>query len=444
MSAPKILGRCCEPFIRRFFIKRIGGRSDSPNSTSKSNVERIKILVFHSDLFRGDLEELARCSGVTIFVFDVRLQFLLKKLIYRRSSNAIDYYQSERSGIKARGTKISRGFIAGVLRKLFSKLQISAVMTANVRYLEDLDWCISAESLGVPWIVLYREGLLMFPRAIEGSRRRHELFGTFYGSHIVAQNEVVKGMFVESRFVPPHRVSVCGAPRAERLKRRINKFALKYGGDPKVLILFFSPGKHQSTIEDNLGIRPPGIPKELFERFMHEIIDISLYHPEIKFCVKPKKGDHGIQAFYDLLSDRRIAIDNLSNIEINDRIDFYDALSESDVICGLQSTAVLEAAVVGKPVILPFFKEYRDSDWSFRFGYQDHLELFDVPENESQLRDMILKNLETADCSPDVLKRRRALFSKWVSPMNVNSASATISVVRQVCKERLRQNEQPD
>ena len=442
--APEVLGRVCESLIRKFFIRRLKRRSSSPNSTSDADAGKINILVFHGELFRGDLEELIRCSGVAIFVLDVRVQFFLKRLVYRRSDNTIDYYQNEQSGNSARRTKLCRGFIVGVLRKLFSELQISGVMTANVRYLEDLDWCISAESLGVPWIVLYREGLLMFPRAIEGSRRRHQLFGFFYGSHIVAQNEVVKEMFVESEFASAHQVSVCGAPRAERLKRRMNQFAQKCESHPQVLILFFSPGKHQSTIRDNLGIRPPGIPKTLFERFMHEIIDMSLAYPEIMFCIKPKRDDEGIQAFYDFLSDRNIGIDDLPNIQINDRIDFYDALSESNVICGLQTTAVLEAAVIGKPVILPFFKEYRESDWSSRFGYKDHLELFDVPEDEGQLRDMILEKIDTADCSQDVLQRRRALFSKWISPMNINSSEATISVVRQVCQERSRRNERPE
>jgi hypothetical protein len=418
----------------KFFVHEKTSLNRPTSLGDKKAVDHIRLFVLHEDLFRGDLEELAGHERVTIYCLDVRVQYFFKKLFYGKDIDTVAYYQHVSQARVLRQVCDVRTVLRAFFPRVLERLRISAIVTANVRYLEDLDWCAVGEEEGVPWFVLYREGLLMFPRAVIGSRKRHECFGKFFGTHIGVQNEVVKKMFVDSNFVEIEQVTVCGAPRVERLKRLLHGGQKPRRDRKRVLVLYFTPGKYQQAQIDNLGPRPPGVPTELFVEVMQEIVGLAIENPQIDFLVKPKKGDSGIAMFTTMIAEMGYRVEDIGNLIIDDQIDVHDAILASDVICGLQTTAILEAAVCEKPVILPYFKRFRQTEWSDRFGYRQYLELFLVPDNVSEFREMILAALEKYNSEATISYRRRKIFSEWISPLDKDTVQATVDVLTLIRK----------
>lgn len=309
-----------------------------------------------------------------------------------------------------------------------------------MRFIEDLDWSYVAEQLGVPSIVLYREGLNMYKRACEGLLARQKKFGKFIGTHIVVANKSTKDIFVESGFVDADNVTIGGIPRMDNLCQLIEmhnrlqqKPSERIGGEKfRILVLYFAPGKYQKGFADSDGVwRPAGIPIKLFEETMASIVNVAVNNPDIEVLIKPKKGDVSIKYFSELCKRRNLEIQSLKNLRIDDSINLHEYMMTSNVVCGLQSTSVLEAAIAGKEVVVPYFEEFRNTDWSDRFGYRDHLSAFSIPKNAVELEDCLISGLSKQQ-SDAIMEYRRQLFSTWVSSPDGTATHTCAQIIRDV------------
>lgn len=426
-------------FCIRFFVTQRTLIGTDIRIKKYSLKNKLVVLALHEDYFRGDLEALASDSAVAILIIDVRLQYLIKDAFYGRSPDPVEHYQVGSNPNVDESKARCQEFLSKVLLSLIHRYGISVVVSPNVRYVEDLDWCVASEACNIPSVVLYREGLLMYPRAYEGSVNRHKRFGSYLGTHIVVHNEIMKKMFLESGFVRRDQVTVCGAPRMDNFVQQLSLTNESFDQNQKkqVLVFYFSPGSRQETIVDSDGLeRPPGVPKELFSRVMKKIILMAKSHPDVKFLLKPKKGDQSITDFYELAGSVGVDLQKIHNLEINDRYDIHEAIVCSHVVLGLQTTAILEAAVAAKHVVVPFLLDYRNSEWSKRFGYKSYLHLFSVPEDEEQMELMLLSALNSDGLNVSCIEEKRALFSQWISPLGQSATDNTVKMLSNISKCR--------
>ena len=103
----------------------------------------------------------------------------------------------------------------------------------------------------------------------------------------------------------------------------------------------------------------------------------------------------------------------------------------------MQSTTVLEAAIAGKPVILPHFKEMREREGAGQvLMYQEYYGLFDVPDNSEHLKAIIFDRLSKPEIKSVVMKGRRALFEKYVSPLNGGATQMSLDMIRETARWR--------
>ena len=184
----------------------------------------VVLLVFNSVSFRdGDLAVLSKDPNVSVLLLNTTLQRQIIQTSYGPGLDAVDYYKIKEGTPVDKLRKQVRHAIREILRPLFLIHGVDAVLTPNVRYVVDLDWAYISEDLNVPSIVLYREGLVMYPRAYNGSVNRHKIFGKFQGTKIIVHNVAMKRMFLESEFAQAHQVKVCGALRMDLLLENIEK-----------------------------------------------------------------------------------------------------------------------------------------------------------------------------------------------------------------------------
>ena len=80
------------------------------------------------------------------------------------------------------------------------------------------------------------------------------------------------------------------------------------------------------------------------------------------------------------------------------------------MICGLQSSVVLESAIAGKRLIFPLFYDYLSSPYSNDFFWKDYTELFDVATNKDQFKKIFRNSLNDVTVSNGVQYKRNKLF----------------------------------
>ena len=401
----------------------------------------IALLVFNHGAFRsGDLETLAEKSEFTILLFNARLQGLIPQMFYSESFTSVDYYGITENSPAKESQLGARKSIKIVLRFLFRIYRIKAVLTPNVRYLNDLDWAYVSGELGVPEIVIYREGLVMYPRAVRGVVERHRLYGEFQGAQICVHNQPMKKIFVESGFAREDQVTVCGALRMTRLASLIDEVK-KSSASKQILWLYFVPGLYQYDTVDDLGPRPAGTPAQLYEELLIGLLDYLLYDVRASLLIKPKttqpKGKLPTREslYLDLLrhklTESKYRSLAGSRVRIDAEISMHKAIQESQVVCGLQTTALLEAAVLGKEIIIPYFRKFHDQSWSERLAYKEFPDLLPQVHDQEELHNRLKSIFDGASyCDADITKGRRKLFEEWISPLSEDVVNRHAEVIK--------------
>jgi CDP-glycerol glycerophosphotransferase (TagB/SpsB family) len=128
------------------------------------------------------------------------------------------------------------------------------------------------------------------------------------------------------------------------------------------------------------------------------------------------------------------------NIRIEEgRMAAQEVIFESDIVVTMQTTVVLEAAIAGKPIILPHFQELMERPFSdLALMYADHHDVFDVPRDLSEFKNIIQERLRNGSVRPEVMARRRALFARFVSPLDGTSTQRC----REILTEQAHQGRQ--
>ena len=63
-------------------------------------------------------------------------------------------------------------------------------------------------------------------------------------------------------------------------------------------------------------------------------------------------------------------------------IDVHELILSADLVCGFYSSVILEAALAGKPVVIPLFDYFRYTDFGKRYPFDGYLDLFDIAVNK--------------------------------------------------------------
>ena len=81
----------------------------------------------------------------------------------------------------------------------------------------------------------------------------------------------------------------------------------------------------------------------------------------------------------------------LKNLQISSSFDTYKLLRKSAYIIALNSTVILEAGLLGKPIIIPFFETLNNKKFKDYIYFSEYFSYFDVPKKNPQQLQLILK-----------------------------------------------------
>jgi len=213
--------------ILRCFIKeRIGNSKDSFFFAKKS--KKKTILALDSKRYRGDLNVLQSTGEFRILHISQGWYGSIIQAFYHKKNYSIVDIISAKKGSNAYHKHVqSLEFVEKVVKYLLLMVEVDCVTTVNYRYMDDYDWTLSFVKNKVPYVLLYREGML--PKNGRGyfdTIDRTKKFGKFHGQLIIVVNNIMKEAFIESGYCYESQIVVGGALRMDNLINRINNKSL--------------------------------------------------------------------------------------------------------------------------------------------------------------------------------------------------------------------------
>jgi hypothetical protein len=260
-----------------------------------------------------------------------------------------------------------RRFFAGLLKTLRRFMRIDAMISGNFSYASERELASAMQEMGTPFIALHKENLKTSGRVEFFERLYRQRRGPFTGRKILVYNQIERDLQLRAGVSEAARIEIVGMPRLDRMHawRRANAGTVKRN---RILFFVFSPATGMPRIARKTEI--PG--KIYFEEEEADDGDISLMrlseetcrallhvardNPGIEVVVKSKGRARDLRetaALFGLARETEFP----PNMRVVHGGDILQLIAEASVVCGFNSTALLEAVAAGKPVVVPWFAE---------------------------------------------------------------------------------------
>ena len=397
-------------------------------TTQKDN--RITVFALNPEHFRGDLDVLASTGEFRVLQIPVHWQTRLIYQYYPMNVNRCDIHNPFPDDPLYKIKKELQCFLTVLLLRLYKKFNVDCVISSHIEHKENLDWGEVSNNIGVPYIVLHRENLLASPSAKKAVLKRVKRIGGFNGSHIVVHNEICRQLYIDNDYVGPDRITALGCLRMDNFITKTQQCKTVTNQRKKVVIFpFFLSQFHDYSLYP------------FFRDVYTTFLNFANEHSEIDVVIKPKNKkdyNHLYEMLDRIIEGTEIVFENISNLYIRSDLDVQELLFETDVVCGLQTTALLEAAIAGKPVIMPYFNELQDPKYNEYVYFRESLHLFDIAKNVKELESIIIYRLHNPIIDEKIMEKRRAYFEKHVSGAEGDATEKYVKLIKSVVDEELK------
>ena len=256
-----------------------------------------------------------------------------------------------------------RAFLAEMWTNLRRSTRVDAVLTSNFSYYSERELAVALDAMGVPFVVLQKENLKTAGRVAFFERLYRDRRGPFVGRRMLVYNEIERDLQIAAGVVSPERIAIVGMPRMDRLHRwRTGQAATRTAARPTLLFFDFDernglPVVTRKATESGFEVYEPAIEglawRELCAATRAAVVRVARENPTLRVVIKTKgrvRSDRSLDAHIDR--------DPLpANAELVRGGDPLDLLKEATVVCGFNSTSLLEGLAAGVPVVVPHFAE---------------------------------------------------------------------------------------
>jgi hypothetical protein len=247
--------------------------------------------------------------------------------------------------------------------RIFKKvLNPAAFVTCAYYYREEREFAAACESNGVRFVALHKECITTPVTRVARREVYERLSGRFTGTLITTYNEEEKSTIVDAGCAEADRVDVVGCPRMDHMFGKRAQADTAVAGRFDVVFFSFSETTYLPVyrriprwpaVVDGIRIEPWDW-SELYTRYHHFAIRFASAHPALRVALKVKTGFNlsGI-----LSDDGRSHHDLPSNLTLIAGGEGGGLAATANVVCGFNSTILLEALAARTPVIVPAFGE---------------------------------------------------------------------------------------
>jgi hypothetical protein len=391
------------------------------------------ILLFISPAeFRSDQEALASRSDVCALelpdVWLTRLLYQFYPKDFPQKCEFKRYVDPDISDPAYLAKKRYQSFLLRFLPTFYHSIKVDCVVGHHVLHSPDIDWGTVSNELGVPYLVIHREGVIGDDTGYGYKTMLGELKAIggrkFTGTQMLVQNDTVKQLFTEGGFLNEDQVTCIGTLRMDNFIHRIAEEAKTRKQYGRLVFFTFIAGASQFG-QDTIDV---------FNSVHAVLLQIAKENPDIEVVIKPKGPDRWFDAWKSR-ADVAFAIsgidpNELPNLTIDWKLDPHDLILTSDVVTAFSSTTIMEAGIAGRHVVVPYFGGFRKEKYDNRIYLREHLGVFDIPESEEEYKTMLLERMNNYLVQEEDLRSRCELFGKLVSSLDGNATEKSYNLMR--------------
>jgi len=397
------------------------------------------VLAVNPARFRGDLEVLSYEQGVRIRIMSLPWQSFLYTCFYQEKDNCLVDRNIPRV---AAAQAAYRAFLRKFLPRFYDSMGVQAVIGAALIYRQDYDIVSVSHEIGIPALILHREGNLGSDAIRRQFIKRYKTLAKFHGTKISVHNAIQKNLLIETGFATPNQVTIGGNMRMDQFVRAVQAGAYEgqngrpQNGGGRVTMFSFGPGT------GNTSAMPPHWPRHP-EKYMMElcydahcaVARFARNHPDVEVVIKAKWGGGWISNVERLLDAEGLHPKGIPNLSVVGDGDAQKMMAKSDVVVSFGSTTLLESAAMGRATIMPCFHEAATDRMAEFVFYREGFDCFDLAQSPEEMERMIEMRLSGFTPSPELTNRRIALFEKYVSFWDASATEKCVSTLMALINE---------
>ncbi len=302
-----------------------------------------KILVLYKSFGSDDIEQLKKNkkNDFNFFYFPRNNLKIIFNYYFKGINNDLNddkYFSSDESIEKAK--KDYRNFLVKTLDIFNKKHNFNGILSFNFRYKAKKELHLACKILKIKFIVCQKESLHYSDNGplTELYIKINSLNGEFKGDYMTVYTKKFKEVLIKASVINSEKIFVVGMPRADYYYQNINpqkKHVL-------LLMPFWTPRK-------NLLKKLSFDIKKYSQNVTNVILDFALNNPEEHVIIKMKMFDK-----FDKHLESVIKNKNIKNVFIKRGGNANNLIKDAKVVVGFQSTGLLEALILRKPVIVPY------------------------------------------------------------------------------------------
>jgi hypothetical protein len=396
--------------------------------TTQRAADPVRILALSHQGFRGDLEALADSGEAEVWLFPPEWQTRFVFACYGLGYCNRDVMNPEPGSRFARSKARLAAFYDRVLDAYLRLRPCDIVVSFHMRAPADIDLARAAMRKGVRYCTIFREGLVASSDHI---KRHMRLFfgrlGRFQGDHFLVHSASARDFCIAEGFVRADQVQALGCIRMDGFLDRIAAGAFA-STEASGTVTLFPPTHYVVSVEEQQAYL-----RELYVSLIGFFAENLAYNLVIK--PKPKQLDFERDLVETALSGSGIDLAALPNVTFNAELDAHEALRMSDVVVGLNSTALLEAGIAGKPVIAPLFTVLNQESAREAIRFADAYAYFDVARDGASLARLLAARMAAPSVDEVAMQGRRAMFEKYVTTLEGNAVRRYVDFFRDLTRD---------
>jgi glycosyltransferase involved in cell wall biosynthesis len=320
-----------------------------------------------------------------------------------------------------------RRFLVKLWRKLDRRRHFDAVLTGNFAYFAERELAGALEELGIPFIVIMKESIKNEGYERFWTKVYRERRGPFAGRRILVYGESERSVEVNSGIIAPDRITITGMPRLDfvhRMRRQAAAVGAAHAGPLSVLFFMFGPKAFIPVLIRKRSRWPYTRRTEqvdervdrlgwtrLVEQTQRAIHTMATRYPDLRITIKTKgaESDKDIATLEQLMGVDRLP----DNIRVVVGGSPQALIFQHDVVCGFNSTSLLEALAAGKPVVVPHYAEALEAEMQpYLVDLEDAVEYAESPEELAEL--LVRCARERRQPSADLPAATARVLDKWL------------------------------
>ena len=311
------------------------------NFKNTSNSKK-KVLVLYKSFGADDIEFLRKnkINEFSFFYFPRNnIKIVFNKFFSKNKHDLTDdKYFSEDKTVNSLKIKY-RNFLKETLEIFNKKNNFLAIISFNFRYTADKEFHLACKLLNIKFIVCQKESLDYNDQSVitDSYIDTNSKNGRYNGDSITVYTEGFKNVLVKASIFDSNKIYVVGMPRADYYYKKLD-ISRKH-------ILYLLPNwKPRKFSKEEFNV------KNYSNSITKLLLEFAKKNCSEKIIIKTKMYNDE-----QIILSKIIDKNKLENVILKSDGNAAELIKDSKLIIGFQSTGLIEALILRKPIIVPYF-----------------------------------------------------------------------------------------